>query len=145
MDRIWAESQPDLLCWGADNTTNFSTVSAPRRRRWGQQRCRRHQMNSCCLHHCRTAKEESFSTAPHPPHAFCINAEEGMDKLRAGPVHITLILHLWSQWWNTIYTRTLGVDVWWNVHEVTHRVLYWLRFVAMEKQLAIMKMPLVGI
>lgn len=28
MDRIWAESQPDLLLWGAGNTTNFSAVSA---------------------------------------------------------------------------------------------------------------------
>lgn len=28
MDRIWAESQLDLLLWGAGNTTNFSTVSA---------------------------------------------------------------------------------------------------------------------
>lgn len=28
MDGMWAESQPDLLRWGAGNTTNFSTVSA---------------------------------------------------------------------------------------------------------------------
>lgn len=28
MDRIWAESQLDLLLWGASNTTNFSAVSA---------------------------------------------------------------------------------------------------------------------
>lgn len=28
MDRIWAESQLDLLRWKAGNTTNFSTVSA---------------------------------------------------------------------------------------------------------------------
>lgn len=28
MDRIWAESQLDLLRWRAGNTTNFSTVSA---------------------------------------------------------------------------------------------------------------------
>lgn len=28
MDRIWAESQLDLPWQGADNTTNFSTVSA---------------------------------------------------------------------------------------------------------------------
>lgn len=27
MDRIWAESQLDLLRWKAGNTTNFSTVS----------------------------------------------------------------------------------------------------------------------
>lgn len=93
MDRIWAESQLDLLRQGADNATNFSTVSGTAQKEMGSTKVRCHQMNSCCLSQCRAAEKENLSIPP-PPAAFSLNAEECMYKLGAGPVHITFILHL---------------------------------------------------
>lgn len=91
MDRIWAESQLELLWWGAVIQLIPPLSRRAHRQKWGQQRWRRHQMSSCCLFSSQgRQREKSFA----PLYAFFpANVAQCMYKLRAGPVPITFILH----------------------------------------------------
>lgn len=91
----------------------------PHRRKWGQLRCRRHQMNSCCLSQSRAGREENLSKAPTPPSPTCFLCKRKRIYVQIRGRTCAYYFHSSSQnpayqWRYTV--GTLSAALWWNVH-----------------------------
>lgn len=144
MDRIWAESQLDLLRWKAGNTTNFSTVSVTAQTEMGSTK-----VQSASNEQLLPFSLQSFQRGDSQQSqcTFSANAEECMDKLRARPVPIIF---------SSLFSCLSVSDAYCGNTHCSYVMKCALSssqipllagvcvLVVMEKQLAIIKVPLVG-
>lgn len=101
MDRIWEESQLDSMRQGADNKTNFSSVSVAAQAEMGSTEVRaasNEQLLSLSLRgerrkRCIPKHRQQLAHLPPPSLPLSSRKCRSMYKLRAGPVPMSLSLH----------------------------------------------------